>query len=163
MTLFEDIQRRYEDLEAAQLLQLNLLAKAAGNMASGFPTYLGLTAPRWTDRNGKVGDSYVRLGEGASDKFQEKRWMLLGSIGGVVPFSLAVTIQSSDKSMQTTYVFEMSVKFCEDGYLFDLKDIVEPVVLSVEDVKQENFAPVYNLLLARLRTVLDPSKILIKT
>lgn len=161
MSLYEAIQTSYEEREARMALQLSLLAQAAGNMASHFRHYLGLQTARWHHPDGKAGDDYIRLGTGSAKSFEEKSWMTLSSRNGVVPFSLAVTIVSEDRMFRTNYVFEMTVSFIIDGYLFTLEEGEEELV-SVEYVKANNFDPVHKMLSARLMNVLDPSKIMIK-
>ena len=161
MSLYEAIQTSYEEREARMALQLNLLAKAAGNMASHFRHYLGLQTARWHHPDGKAGDDYIRLGTGSPNSFEEKPWMTLSSRNGVVPFSLAVTIVSEDRMFRATYVFEMTVHFILDGYLFTLGENDEELV-SVDYVKADNFDPVHKMISARLMSLLDPAKIMIK-
>jgi hypothetical protein len=160
-TVFQEIQNDFEVREAAIQLQLNLLSKAVGKMAAGFGNYLGLPAPRWNHLDGKAGDFYIRLGEGSANSFKEKPWMQLSSLGGVVSFSLAVTVDSEDREIRTTYVFDMKVRFCGDGYQFDLNDNVHQI-LSVDEVQGGVFDPVYSMIVTQLKALLDPSKIFIK-
>ena len=161
MSSYEAIQTSYEEQEARMALQLNLLAKAAGNMASHFRHYLGLQTAKWHHPDGKAGDEYIRLGTGSAESFEEKPWMMLKSRGGVVPFSLAVTIVSEDRTRRVTYVFEMTVKFTIDGYLFTLGEGGEELV-SVDYVKANNFDPIHKLISSQLMSFLDPAKIIIK-
>ena len=161
MSLYEAMQSSYEEREARMALQLNLLAKAAGSMASHFRHYLGLQTARWQHPDGKAGDDYIRLGTGSAKSFEEKPWMMLSSRSGVVPFSLAVTIVSEDRMFRATYVFEMTVQFIIDGYLFTLDTGGEELV-SVDYVKAENFDPIHKMISAQLINLLDPAKIIIK-
>ena len=161
MSLYEAMQSSYEEREARMALQLNLLAKAAGSMASHFRHYLGLQTARWHHPDGKAGDDYIRLGTGSAKSFEEKPWMMLSSRNGVVPLSLAVTIVSEDRMFRATYVFEMTVQFIIDGYLFTLDTGGEELV-SVDYVKAENFDPIHKMISAQLINLLDPAKIIIK-
>jgi hypothetical protein len=160
MSLYADLQKRYETREAAIQAQLHLLSKAAADLASGFGKYLGLPGDRWNHPDGKIGDRYVTLGEGAGHAFKEKRWNELSSLNGKVDFSLALTIVSEDRDSRTIYVFDMSVQFCDEGYLFDVNG--KGVILEVESVKSGSFEPVYNQIVEILIARLDQSKILIK-
>ncbi|QRK85088.1 hypothetical protein JN757_04730 [Pseudomonas granadensis] len=160
MSLYVDLQKRYETRETAIQAQLHLLSKAAGDLASGFGKYLGLPGDRWNHPDGKAGDRYVRLGEGAANAFKEKRWHELSSLNGKVEFSLALTIVSEDRDNRTSYVFDLSVQFCDEGYLFDING--KGVTLEVDAVKSASFEPVYNQIVETLIARLDHSKILIK-
>lgn len=160
MSLYSDLQKRYETRETAVQTQLHLLSKSAGDLASGFGKYLELPGDRWNHPDGKAGDRYVRLGEGSASAFKEKRWMELSSLNGTVNFSLALTVVSEDRESRTIYVFDMSVQFCDDGYLFEVNG--KGVTLGVDDVKAGSFEPVYNLIVEKLITLLDQSQILIK-
>lgn len=162
MSVYEDLQQRFEKREAALSLQLHLLSKAAGDVASGLRFYLGLPSPKWNYPDGKAGDAYIRLGVGEKDRFEEKPWMTLSSKGGVVSFSLAVTILSEDREFRSIYVFNMSVCFCEGGYLFDVEGDRQQVV-SVDDVKSGNLDSVYEMIVSQLKALLDPERILIKS
>ncbi|OLS61873.1 hypothetical protein [Pseudomonas putida] len=160
MSIYADLQKRYESHETALHTQLHLLSKAAGDLAAGFGKYLGLPGERWNHPDGKVGERYVRLGEGSVDSFQEKRWIELSSSKGKVDFSIAITLVSEDRDSRTTYIFSMGVQFCEDGYLFEVQG--HGVSLAIEAVKAGVFDPVYMLIVDRLVARLDPSSILIK-
>ena len=87
--------------------------------------------------------------------------MTLSSVGGVVAFTLAVTIVSEDRDSRVVYFFNMSVRFCDEGYLFDIEGDRQQIV-SVDDVKSGNFDLVYALIVAQFKAVLDPDRILIK-
>lgn len=160
MSLYADLQKRYEARETAIQTQLRLLSKSAGDLASGFGKYLGLPGDRWSHPDGKAGDRYVRLGEGSASAFKEKHWPELSSVNGKVDFSLAFTLVSEDRDSRTTYVFDMSVQFCDGGYLFDVNG--KGVTLSVDAVKSGSFEPVYNQIVEILIARLDESKVLIK-
>lgn len=160
MSLYEDLQKRYVIREDAIQTQLHLLSKSAGDLASGFGKYLGLQEARWNHPDGKVGDRYVRLGEGSAAAFKEKHWPELSSVNGKVNFSISLTLVSEDRGSRTAYIFDLSVQFCDVGYLFDVNS--KGVTLSVEDVKAGSFEPVYNQIVEILIGRLDPSKILIK-
>lgn len=160
MSLYSDLQKRYETRETAIQTQLHLLSKSAGDLASGFGKYLGLPADRWNHPDGKVGDRYVRLGEGSAAAFKDKHWPELSSLNGKVDFSIALTLVSEDRNNRTTYVFDMSVQFCDGGYQFDVNG--KGVTLSVDAVKSGSFEPVYNQIVEMLIARLDQSKILIK-
>lgn len=162
MSVYEDIQERFEKREAALSQQLHLLSKAAGDVASGLRLYLGLPSHRWTYPDGKVGDAYIRLGVGQKDRFEEKPWMTLSSKGGVVAFSLAVTVVSQSQEFRSIYVFNMSVQFCEDGYLFDVEGDRQQIV-SVDDVKAGDLDSVHEMIVSQLKSLLDPERILIKS
>ncbi|MFJ2982241.1 MULTISPECIES: hypothetical protein [unclassified Pseudomonas] len=160
MSIYSDLQRRYVSRETAIQAQLHLLSKSAGDIASGFGKYLGLPGDRWHHLDGKAGERYVRLGQGSASAFQEKRWIELSSLNGKVDFSIALTLVSEDRESRACYVFDMSVRFCDAGYLFEING--QSVVLSVEDVKAGSFEPVYNQLVQILISRLDDSDILIK-
>lgn len=161
MSVYEDIQDLFEKRESALSLQFHLLAKAAGDVAGGLRVYLGLPSPRWNYADGKAGDAYVRLGVGQKSQFEEKPWMALSSQGGVVPFTLSVCIHTEDRTSRAFYFFSMSVRFCDDGYLFEIEGDRKQVI-SVDDVKAGNLAPIYDMIVAQLKAVLDPERILIK-
>lgn len=161
MSLYLELQKRYEARETALQSQLHLLSKAAADLATGLGQYLGLSGSRWHHPDGKAGDRYVRLGEGSAAAFKEKQWIELSSLKGVVGFSLALTLVSEGRESRVTYVFDMGVRFSDEGYLFDVNGV--GVLLTVEDVKEGRFEPVYNQLVEKLMGWLDHSDILIKT
>lgn len=161
MSVYEDIQDLFEKRETALNLQLHLLAKAAGDVAGGLRIHLGLPSPRWNYPDGKAGDAYVRLGVGQKSQFEEKPWMALSSEGGAVPFTLSVCIHTEDRSFRAFYFFKMSVRFCDDGYLFEIEGDRQQVI-SVDEVKSGKLAPIYDMIVGQLKAVLDPARILIK-
>jgi hypothetical protein len=164
MTLYEQIKNRFQEQEAAQNMQLNLLARAAGNIASGFGNYLGTPDQLWKGTDGKSG-RYVMLGTGNGTGFEEKRWMALTSTGGVVDFTIAVTVLGSDDAIpRCTLTFPISAKFCDQGYEFAVhyQNNVTPVIISPEEVKAGQFAALYNVLTERLLAYFDPAKVLIQ-
>ena len=160
MSIYSDLQKRYESREVAIQAQLHLLSKSAGDLAAGFGSYLGLTSERWNHPGGKAGNRYVMLGEGSAASFKEKPWIALSSVNGKVDFSLALTLVSEDRESRTTYVFDLGVQFTDDGYLFEVNG--QGVTISVDEVKAGNFESVYNLIVEKLMTQLDKSQILIK-
>ncbi|WP_172232377.1 hypothetical protein [Pseudomonas sp. CM25] len=160
MSLYSDLQQRYESRESAIQGQLYLLSKAAGELASGFGKYLGVPSDKWNHPDGKAGERYVRLGEGSASAFKEKRWVELSSLKGKVDFSIALTLVSEDRASRVTYVFELGVQFTEFGYLFEVNG--RGVPLTVEDVKAGDFEPVYSQIVEQLLARLDKSDILIK-
>lgn len=161
MSVYDDIQDLFEKRETALNLQLHLLAKAAGDVAGGLRVYLGLPSHKWNYPDGKAGDAYVRLGVGQKSQFEERPWMGLSSQGGVVQFTLSICIHTEDRTYRAFYFFSMSVRFCDEGYLFEIEGDRQQVI-SVDDVKSGNFAPIYELIVAQLKAVLDPERILIK-
>ena len=160
MSIYAELQDRYENREAALNNQVLLLTKAASQLASHFAGYLGLLAPRWNHADGKVGDRYVRLGEGRAASFEEKNWSELSAIDGVVSFSIALTVVSDDCQSRVTYVFPMSIEFIQTGYLVKLLDS-EAAMLTPAEVEAGLFGEIYSMLVDRLRSLLDPSKVLI--
>lgn len=160
MSLYSDLQKRYEARETAVQTQLHLLSKSVGDLASGFGKYLGLPGERWNHPDGKAGDRHIRLGEGSAAEFKEKHWSGLSSLNGKVEFSIALTLVAEDRDSRTTYVFDMSVQFCDDGYLFDVNG--KGVILGVDAVKAGSFEPVYSQIVEILIARLDQSEILIK-
>lgn len=162
MTLFEQLRERYTDYDAALTEQITLLTRAAGNLTAGLGGYLGLPTPRWHNEDGKPGDKYVRLGTGSVDDFKETQWQMLSGLNGVVSFLVALTVDSPAAYRERfTFVFEFDLKFCEDGYLFQIKHVGD-VVVGASDVAGGRFEPVYNVMLEKLHDSLDPSKILIR-
>ena len=87
--------------------------------------------------------------------------MALSSEGGAVPFTLSVCIHIEDRSFRAFYFFKMSVRFCDDGYLFEIEGDRQQVI-SVDEVKLGKLAPIYDMIVAQLKAVLDPARILIK-
>lgn len=160
MSLYSELQKQYESRETAMQAQLHLLSKSAGDLAAGFGKYLGLPSERWNHADGKVGERYVMLGEGSAGSFKEKRWIELSSLNGKVDFSLALTIVSEDRESRATYVFDLTVSFTEDGYLFAVNN--RGATISVDAVKAGSFEPVYSLIVEMLKARLDKSQILIK-
>ncbi len=160
MSLYDELQQDYKSQQEAMTLQLNLLARAAGNMVASLPAYLGIPSARWNHHDGKAGDAYVRLGEGPPLDFKDKSWMNLSSKGGVVSFSVAVTIVSEDRNQRVTYVFEMDARFCDHGYRFALND-VDYRIIGAEDVKAEKYQVVHQMIFDKLKELLDPKKIVI--
>ncbi|WP_182374904.1 hypothetical protein [Pseudomonas putida] len=161
MSIYAALQSRYESRETALNTQVFLLTKATSKLAANFGGYLGLPEPRWKRADNTSGDLYVRLGEGQGDRFEERPWTQLSAIDGVVTFSIALTMVSEDCQSRTTYVFPMSIEFSEFGYLVKLNNN-EFVTLTPAEVEAGVFVEVYAKVVARLKTVLDPSKILIK-
>lgn len=161
MSVYEDIQDLFEKRESALSLQLHLLAKAAGDVAGGLRVYLGLPSPKWNYPDGKTGDAYVRLGVGQKSQFEEKPWPTLSSVGGVVSFTISVCIHTEDRAFRAFYFFNMSVRFCDDGYLFEIEGERQQII-SVDDVKSGNFVSIHEMIVAQLKAVLDPERILIK-
>ncbi|SPO68127.1 hypothetical protein [Pseudomonas sp. JV241A] len=161
MSIYTDLQNRYENREAALAKQVYLLSKAAAGLSDSFGSYLGLPSPRWNNPEGKPGDYYVRLGVGERNAFEEKPWTQMSSLGGVVSFSIALTLVSEDCYSRTTYVFPVSVEFVEGGYLFKLNE-GDQVLLSVAEVTSGAFSEVHSKMVERLTQILDPSKVLIK-
>ncbi|WP_433785466.1 hypothetical protein [Pseudomonas frederiksbergensis] len=160
MTLFEQLRERYTDFDAAWAEQMTLLISAAENMTSGLGGYLGLPTPCWHHEDGKAGDKYIRLGKGSGEDFEETQ-NLTGS-QGVVSFSLALVVDSPSAHRERfTFVFEYDLKFCETGYLFQIK-LIGDVVVSAANARAGRFEQVYNAMLEALHQTLDPSRILIQ-
>lgn len=163
MSIFEELNEQYERYDAALTLQHNLLAKSVGALSAGFGGFLGLTKAHWHDEEGKRGERYIRLGVGAPKAFEEKIWPQFTSIGGVVDFSLAVTLESDSATYRRyTYVFEGKAQFNSDGYEYRFKGIDYPVVLTATQVEAEDFSDVYRVLVDKLKGEFDPDSILIK-
>lgn len=160
MTIYERLQKSFQEKENALDAQLRLLAKAASLVENGFGAFLGLTASRWTDHNGKAGDPYVQLGVGREDQFKPVHWVKLSSYGGVVEFSLALTLTSDDYSSRTTYVFPMSAQCSKSGYVFQFED-GESVEVGSESAKAGRFDKVWAGIVVRLEKALDPSKVIL--
>ncbi|UVK81431.1 hypothetical protein LOY46_17890 [Pseudomonas sichuanensis] len=160
MTIYTELQNRFEAREAALAKQVYLLSKAAAGLSDNFGKYLGLPSPRWNYPDGKAGDYYVRFGVGERSSFEEKPWTQMSSLDGVVSFSMALTLISEDRFARTIFVFPMSVEFFDTGYLFKLNE-GEQVLISVADVQSGAFDEVYSKMVARLGRILDPSQVLI--
>jgi hypothetical protein len=162
MTLFEQLRERYTNYDAALAEQMMLLIRAAENMTSGLGGYLELPTPCWHDEDGKAGGKYVRLGKGSGEDFEEAQWHELKGYQGVVSFSLALVVDSPSAHRERfTFVFEYDLKFCETGYLFQIKHIGDTVV-SAANARAGRFEQVYNAMLEALHQTLDPSRILIQ-
>lgn len=163
MSIFDDLNERYARFEAAQTLQHNLLIKAVGALPGGFGKHIGLTVLHWHDEDGKAGARYIRLGVGAPESFEEKPWVSLTSMNGVVSFSLAVTVDSNlPLRPRMTYVFEGTVRFCPDGYDFAFKGLPSPIIVSPEKVIAGELSAVYDALVESLYKSFDPSLIEIR-
>jgi len=161
MSAFAELQARYISYEAAATIQHRLLTKAASELVNGFQAFLGLAGERLPDVDGQKGHRYVRLGIGAASEFEEKNWHTLGSRGGVVNFSLALTLDDPETQSRTTIVFELEVKFVEHGYEFKVKD-VGTFMISAPDAVHNRYEKIYEALFTQIMKVYDPDRILIK-
>ncbi|WP_122523584.1 hypothetical protein [Pseudomonas viridiflava] len=161
MSAFAELQARYMSYEAAATIQHGLLTKAASEIVSGFESFLGLAGKRLPDVDGQKGHRYVRLGIGAPSEFKEINWHTLSSRGGVVSFSLALTLDDPASISRSTIVFELEVKFVEHGYEFKVKDL-DTFTISAPDAVHKRYEKIYEGLFNRIMKVYDPDRILIK-
>ncbi|MBA2927069.1 hypothetical protein G9Q86_00685 [Pseudomonas sp. CCUG 57209] len=162
MSIIEELNEQYERYDAALTLQHNLLTKSLGGLSVGLGSYLGLTKAHWNDKEGKRGDRYVRLGVGAPNVFEEKMWPQLPSTGGVVEFSLAVTLECETATYQRyTFVFEGRLQFSSGGYEYRFQGIDSPIVISAAEVEADDFTSVYRALVDKLKKAFDPASIVI--
>lgn len=163
MNRYEMLQKAFEDKKAALEAQLNLLAQAANHLVIGLGPYLGVPSPHWNHPDGRKGDQYVRLGVGVGKSFEEKRWMDLTAVDGVVEFAVSITVTSPSKTWGLASLnFAVSVQFTNYGYEFSIGESRQKVVLTAAEVEARQFDAVYIVLVQRLNSFFDPSTVLIK-
>ena len=163
MTLFEDIQTRYDQQRAAVAQQSSFLRIAVRDMAFNLEKHLGLSSTRWYQQGlAKAQDKYIRLGYLERGEFQELDWTGLPTPRGYIPFTLSITVDSMDSSTRDDYYYSMTVMFCDDGYKFEIDSFSEAFILSVADVQSGDFSRIYSALVEHLKAVLDPSLVIIK-
>ena len=165
MTLFEDIQTRYDQQREAIAQQSSLLRVAVRDMALNLEKYLGLSRSRWFEKgNARAQEKYIRLGHVVRNEFQELDWKDLPTPRGFIPFTLSITIDSVDSSTRDNFYYVINVMFCDTGYQFDfdIDGFSDSFILSVEDVKAGDFTQIYGPLVEHLKAVLNPSLVLIK-
>jgi hypothetical protein len=163
MTRYEQLQKRFLDQDAAQTAQLNLLAKSAQAIVSGFGKFLDIPSEIWFKPDGKAGDRYIMLGTGNGESFKEQRWTSLSSKAGVVEFTIAITVRGEEEIPRCTVTYPMTAKFCEAGYEFTVQSASSPIVVDAQHVKDGKLEAVYEVLLERLNDFFDPGKVLIKS
>jgi hypothetical protein len=162
MSIIDELNEQYLRYDAAMTLQHNLLAKSLGALSAGFASYLGLEKAYWHHEDGKKGDRYVRLGVGAPEAFEEKIWPQFNSLGGIIHFPLAVTLEAEDATYKRyNFVFEGSAQFVPEGYQYQFKGVDQPVVLPAHEVEEEDFRELYKVLIEQLKRKIDPDSILI--
>lgn len=161
MTLFEDLQKRFDDQTGKIASRDALLIKAASDLAHAFGPYLGISKPYWTDSYG-VRKKYIQLGEVYEGAFTENTLQELRCSNGIFVCDLSVTIDGVSNSHPKSFYFPLSVQFCLDGYQFVLDDVFDPIIISSPEVALHRFEPVYNRILSSLHRELDASGILIK-
>lgn len=160
MSIFDDLNEQYVQYDAALTLQHQQLVRAVGDMAVGYERFLGITKTHWFNDDGTKGERYVRLGVGDPDRFQEKGWFQLSSVGGSVDFSIAITLESPESVYpRFTFVFEGNACFVDEGYEFTFEGIPYPIVVSPLKVKNLDFNSVHDALTLALKSEIDPSKV----
>lgn len=162
MTIFEDLQSNYDKQREALTKQHNLLQISVRDLILNLPNYLGLVKSRLCDKEGRGVQNYVRLGTDVDGEFVEIDWTSLSSTDGVIQFILGITIDSAINFARKDFYYNISVKFCDDGYQFDIEGFFSPAILSVAEVKSGDFSQIYKYLISNLQALLSPSYVLIK-
>jgi len=159
MSIYSELSQQYKTSFAKQQARLHLMANAANAFTVGFERYLGVPDHTWTDSKGEQ-QRYVRLGVGDENAFQEISYLELSSIGGVIDFSIALTVeQDAHFGLRQVVVFEFSVSVSEENFEFVVKKM--PINLSVKmlDKDAHRFDPVYAALVDRLMYLFDPERV----
>ncbi|KII33677.1 hypothetical protein NL64_09240 [Pseudomonas fluorescens] len=151
-------QTRIGSRQEALQSQCQLLPRVIADLATGLGKYLRLTSTAWSRNDGSVGESYARLGVKPASIFKEKPWYQLSIESGAVSCAIAITIASRDKSLWTSYVFDLDVQFCEAGYRFEVNND-HHLILSVAEVDARVFEPIYKQIVEILKARLYKSTI----
>lgn len=162
MTIAQELDDQYGVYSARCNARHTKLAKAAGNIASGFIKYLGLTIPTWNKGDGTVGGDRVRLGVGEPESFEEKTWTQLSSMNdGSIHFSLSYTLASAATFRAFHVIFELSIRIEDVGYRVTIKHRPKAVLLTADQVENQDFDTVYEEIVSGIRFCTDPASVVI--
>lgn len=160
MSAYAELSQRFADYHRAQMEQLHRLASQARNFTTALEVFLELPRAVWSDPKTGAEMSYIRLGKGDAQKFEEMHFHQLSSINGVMDFAVSVTLERApDSYPKRHHIFQVKVAATRDGYLFTSADFEGSLLVRDGVSRNEDYNPLCATLLQVLLDGYDVSRI----
>lgn len=161
MSAYSELTQRFSEYRKAQIEQLHRLCTQACNFTTALEKFLELPELTWVDPKSGAEMSYVRLGTGSAQNFDEKDSHELASNNGAVEFSVSVTLEGGPNQFpKRHHIFQLKVTATADGYLFSTDDFEGSLVVGSGVQPADVYDPLCSSLVQTLINGYDVSRIL---